>query len=123
MFTIIVIVVLVGLGLYGLARLFQYRASHGASDTIDSPVQGLIARYYHHVVSNSPSPVGPATTAKTPEEIDAAERKYLVKWDDDEERLPNADLLLLPDKTEPAQQPEKKTQQHKNADVKSDTTD
>ncbi len=128
MWIIIGTMVPVVLAIYSLARLQQNRNSHGAQGPggsaynrgIDSYIP---ARLYNHEDPNLPSLAYPATTSQSAEEKEAAARKYLVKWDSDEENEQRLDSPTNVDTTVPVEVEEKKQldkHKGKQTDVKWD---
>lgn len=126
MLTIIGVAVPVVLALYSLARLQQNRNSHGAHAPTGGAFQRKAdytpARFYNREKPNLPSPDFPATTLQSAEEKDAAARKYLVKWDNDDELEPASNVALLIASAPTSQDMVKKKllSKQKQADVKWD---
>ncbi len=114
------------LSIYGLSRLQQNRNSHGAQTPTCSdyvPVRFYNhTRFYNH---ENPNLRRQANTLQSAEEKEAAARKYLVKWDSDEESEQSSPLPLPADvDTTVASDVEEKKQtdkhRSKQADVKWD---
>ena len=87
------------LSIYGLARLQQNRNSHGAQGPSGGVYQRLAdssipGQLYNHEKPHLSSPDFPAITLQSAEEKDAVARKYLVKWDSDEESEQSSALPL-----------------------------
>ncbi len=133
MWIIIGVAIPVVLAIYGLARLQQNRNSHGAQGPAGSansrradsyiPARLYKADSYNHDDLNQPSTTFPATTLQSAEEKEAAARKYLVKWDNDEGSEQRIDSPPHADTTVPVDVEEKKQlDKHKGnqADVKWD---
>ena len=127
MWTIIGVAVPVVLAIYGLARLQQNRNSHGAHSSAESAYNRELnfyrsARLYNHEDPNLPSTTFPATTLQSAEEKEEAARKYLVKWDADEELAPGSNVAPLIDSASTSQDVKEKelSDKHKQADVKWD---
>ncbi len=107
MWTIIGTAIPIVLAVYGLARLQHIRSSHGAHGPAesasgrraDSYIPGRLykADSYNHEDPNLPSTTFPATTLQSAKEKEEAARKYLVKWDSDEESEQSSALAPSPD--------------------------
>jgi hypothetical protein len=132
MWTIIGVAVPVVLAMYGLARLQQKRNNHGAQGPAGSansrradsyiPARLYKADSYNHDDPNLPFTAFPATTLQSAEEKEEAARKYLVKWDSDEELERGSNVGTLIDAAPTSQDVEEKkpSDRHKQGDVKWD---
>ncbi len=108
------------LAVYGLSRLQQNRNSHGAQGPMCSNYTP--ARFYNH---ENPNLRRQANILQSAEEKDAAARKYLVKWDTDEDSeqssalpFPESVNTTVANDVEESKQTGKR--QSKQADVKWD---
>src|SRR5579863_4115861 len=112
------------LSIYGLSRLQQNRNSHGAQ----TPTNGdyIPVRFYNHTRfynHENPDLRRQANTLQSAEEKEEEARKYLVKWDRDEDNEQRIDSLTNVDTTVPVDVEEKKQPEKRKgnqADVKWD---